>query len=134
MLIDLFTIGNEPELRHTQGGKAVVSLSLAMNIGYGDNKRTTWIDAALWEKRAEALIPYLSKGKQINGVLDDVELVPYKKGDGSAGAKIKARIVDIKLVRDGSQGQQAQPRQQTPAAAPAQPSGGMDNFDDDIPF
>jgi len=130
MYSNLFTIGNTPELRYTQGGKAVVSLSLACDAGYGDNKRTTWISAALWEKRAESLLPYLDKGQQVFCVLDDIELDKYQKQDGTHDAKIKARVVDIKLVRG-----EKKPQQQEPPAS-RQQGGGFDDFgeESDIPF
>ena len=77
MYSNLFTIGNSPELKTIQSGKAVLSLSLACDVGWGDNKRTSWLSAALWEKRAEALAPYLVKGQQVYCVLDDVEIDEY---------------------------------------------------------
>ena len=124
MYSNLFTIGNIPELKTIQSGKAVLGLSLACDVGYGKNKRTSWLSTALWEKRAEALAPYLVKGQQVYCVLDDVELDEYSKQDGTTGAKMKARIVDIKLVRGG---------EKKPAEAPKPEAGGMDDFND-VPF
>ena len=129
MLQDLFTIGNTPELRTIPSGKAVLGLSLAMDVGYGDNKRTTWISSALWEARATALAPHLVKGQQVVCVLSDIELDEYQKQDGTSGAKIKARIVDIKLVR-GEKKTHAAPQQDQ-----SQPqSSGFDIDDESIPF
>jgi len=134
MFSNLFTIGNSPELRFTQAGKAVVGLSLACDVGYGDNKRTTWISTALWEKRAEGLIDHLHKGDQVFCVLDDIELDKYQKQDGTNDAKIKARIVDIKLVRGEKKPQSDKPEEPSaqPAQQPAQ-DGGFDDFED-VPF
>jgi len=128
MYSNLFTIGNSPELKTIQSGKAVLSLSLACDVGWGDNKRTSWLSAALWEKRAEALAPYLVKGQQVYCVLDDVEIDEYNKQDGTTGAKMKARIVDIKLVRGGEKASAPKPAKKPEA-------GGMDDYDSDsIPF
>ena len=41
-------LGRDPETRFTQGGKAVTSLAIAIDSGWGDNKKTTWLNAALW--------------------------------------------------------------------------------------
>ena len=140
MLSNLFTIGNDPQLKTIPSGKSVIGLSLACDVGWGDKKRTTWYSVALWEKRAESLAPYLVKGQQVFCVLDDIELDEYRKSDGTTGAKIKARIVDLKLVRGertSNTAPQSYPKGRTgntsPSPQPAQDAG-FDSFDDDIPF
>ena len=52
----------DPELRYTQSGKAVLTLSLAWNTGYGDKQTPNFIDAVLWEKNAENAVKILTKG------------------------------------------------------------------------
>ena len=125
MFTQLITLGRDAELRHTANGKAVCSVVGAYDIGWGDNKRTQWIEGALWEKRAESLAQYLLKGKQLHVTFDDVEVEMYE-GKKGTGAKLKGRIVDVKLVKDGS----GNSGQKAPVAQPATP----DNFDHDIPF
>lgn len=125
MYSNLFRIGRDTELRFTQGGKAVCGVALACDVGYGDNKRTSWIEGVLWDKRAEALVQYLIKGKQVFVVMDDIEIETWAKEDGTTGSKLKGRIVDVKLVSD-SKPQQSQPK----AASNQHPPG----FDDDIGF
>jgi single-strand DNA-binding protein len=133
----LYTLGRDAEVRFTSSGDAVASLSLAYNYGKKDaegKQPTQWVDASMWGKRAEATSQYLTKGKEIWAVLDDVHIETYKKKDGSEGFKLAARVVDIKFVKNGTQ-QSARP---APAAAPraaAKPSGGFDEDPDlDIPF
>ena len=134
MFTNLFGIGSDAILRHTPDGKPVCNISLAYDVGFGAKKRTGWIEAALWGDRAEKLAPHLTKGARVFAVLDDVELETYVKGDGSGGAKIKARIVDIKFAgspqASGASSQKAGPQQAAPQQAPAQnaPSG-FDDFD-----
>ena len=131
MFIKLIRIGRDSTLRFTQSGKAVCSVVGAFDIGWGDNKRTTWIEGALWEKRAEALAPYLLKGQQAVVTFDDLEVEQYDS-NGKPGAKLKGRIVDIQLCGAKPEGQQQQPRQQQ---APAPQQQAPNNFDDsDIPF
>lgn len=65
----LGTIGRDAELRHT-ANSAVCGFSLATNESYRDSngaikERTDWHNIVLWGKRAEALAPYLKKGKRI---------------------------------------------------------------------
>jgi len=96
MFTQLIRIGRDVELRYTQSGKAVCSIAGAYDVGYGDNKKTQWIDCALWEKRAEALAQYLVKGQQCMVTLDDVHIDIYE-GQNGPKSTLKARVVDLKL-------------------------------------
>lgn len=135
MFIKLIRIGRDAELRYTKSGKAVCSVVGAFDIGWGDNKRTTWIEGALWEKRAESLAPYLIKGQQAVVTFDDLEVETYE-GNKGFGAKLKGRIVDVQLCGAKAEGQQQRPQQQqAPQQAPqGQAPAPITEFDDDIPF
>lgn len=56
---------HDPELRHTDSGKAVCSFSIAVNNGYGENRRTDFINCVAWNKTAEFVSRYFTKGKMI---------------------------------------------------------------------
>lgn len=53
----------DPDLRITNSEKAVCTFSLAVDSGYGDNKRTDFIDIVVWGKQGENAAKYLTKGK-----------------------------------------------------------------------
>ena len=55
----------DPEVRYTQTGKAVASFSIAVNTGFGDNKRADFIPIIVWEKLAEICGNNLSKGRNV---------------------------------------------------------------------
>jgi single-strand DNA-binding protein len=141
MFIKLVNLGRDAELKYTAAGKAVCNLAMAYSVGWGDNKKTQWIDGSLWGKKAESLVEYLKKGTKILITADDVELESYPKNDGTTGSKLKCRVVDIEFAsprQDGQQVTQAHPApapQQAPAQqqAPAN-AGGYDDFSNDIPF
>lgn len=147
MLTKLVRIGRDAELKTTANGKSVIGLACVYDIGWGDNKKGQWIEVSIWGKQAEALAPYLLKGKQIVIYADDVELETYQKNDGTSGSKLKARAVNIDLTGSKQEGQasnqpqqvpmskQAAPQQHQQQAAPPIPQ--QDNsFDDslDVPF
>ena len=164
MLIELVNLGRDSELRYTQNGTAVLSFAAAYDVGFGDNKKTQWIECAMFGKKAESLASYLVKGKQIQISARDVRIETWQKNDGSGeGCKLACTVDDIKFCRDGqgsqSQGQQGgyspqqggyqQPQQncqqapqqnyqQPPQAANRNPNPppapNMDDFDSDIPF
>ena len=163
MLIKLIRLGRDSELRTTQGGKQLLSFAGAYDIGFGDKKRTQWLDCTLWGDRGVNLQQYLVKGAQVVVYGDDVELEQFTKGDGSMGAKLKCRIVEISLAGGQQQSAPQAPRQQPASHSPAgrmtyqqpapQPSpnasapnsqsygqppqpapGSFDDLDDGIPF
>lgn len=150
-LTGLFTLGKDAEVRVTQGGDNVATLSLVYNYGKKQDGQqpSQWIRATLWGARAQSLAPYLTKGKQISAVLQDVHMREYES-NGKTGTSLEGRIMDLEFTRGKSEGQQQdqgyggnssqrQPQRQPQrqAAAPAQqqraPSG-FDDMDSDIPF
>lgn len=63
-------LGQDPELRVTQGGTAVMNMSVAVNSSWLDRNRVRqekveWIRCIIWGNRAEALSKFLRKGMQI---------------------------------------------------------------------
>ena len=56
----------DPELRHTQAGKSVTSITLAVDRdfkGKNGEKETDFIDVVAWGATAEFLCNYFSKGR-----------------------------------------------------------------------
>lgn len=61
-------IGNitkDIELKYTQNNKAVATVTIAVNEGFGDNQKTYFVDVQVWEKQAENLEKYCGKGSKI---------------------------------------------------------------------
>ena len=60
-------LGKDPELRHTQTGRAVASFSLAVDRDYksqgSDQRETDWFDCVAWGPQAEFCQKYFSKGR-----------------------------------------------------------------------
>lgn len=133
MFTKLFRVGNDPQVRFTQGGDAVMSLSLAYNYGrkVDGKKPSQWIDASMWGKQAEALQPHLGKGMKVVCTIDDLHIEEYE-GKNGKGHKLVGKIVGF----DFADGKQSEGGNQ-PARQPAKPAGGasgFDDMDDDIPF
>ena len=66
----LGNLGQDPELRLTQGGQALLKLRIATTESYLDKggqrqERTEWHSITLWGKRAEALAKFLTKGTTV---------------------------------------------------------------------
>lgn len=125
-------VGQDAELRYTNGGKAVSSFSMAIDNGKdanGEKRTPTWIKATLWEKRAESLTKYITKGKLV-AVSGPVSVEAWVgKTDGNAQGKIVLTIREFEFCGgprdDASDGDS--PRE--PQAQAPQPIS-----DEDIPF
>ncbi len=58
-------LGSDPELRYTPSGTAVANFSLATDVGWCDNKSTVWFRVNAWDKQAEFVNQYLTKGRTV---------------------------------------------------------------------
>jgi single-strand DNA-binding protein len=88
-------LGQDVTLRYTGSGKAVTDISLAVNSGFGENKKTEWFTVTLWAGLAERAKETLIKGTQVTvtGRLaveeyvnkDQVKVTKYKVVANSLG-------------------------------------------------
>ena len=127
-------LGKDVELRQA-GDNKVTSLSLATTDGFGDNKKTNWHNVSFWNKQAEALAKYCSKGSQlaITGSIDY-----YQDKEGNYRTQIKG--ISFEFIggsgqgNNNQQGYQKQPNPTYEKSIQTQPKFDSNNFDDDIPF
>lgn len=144
-------IGRDAEQRYTQSGTSVAGFPVAVDVGFGDNKQTLWLDCSLWGKRAEGgLIQYLTKGQQVH-VIGEIATREFQKRDGAQGFAVTLKLSEIDLVggggqRQGGYQQPQQQYQQSPqdyqqaqanyAQQQGQPqqAAQADDFSDEIPF
>lgn len=89
-------IGRDAQLRQA-GSENVCSFSVAVDDGFGQNKKTLWFDASLWGKRAVSLQQHLTKGKSVavSGELST------REHDGKTYLTI--RVNDLTFARGGQQ-------------------------------
>ena len=135
------TIGRDAEVRYAPSGMAILNVTVANNIGFGDKQQTLWIRVALFGKRAEgSLKDYLKKGQQVfvSGELSQNE---YRANDGTTkiSLELNANIIDLVGRRnEGGAPQQSYQdntvRESTPARAAASHDNFDDPYDDDVPF
>lgn len=129
-------IGKDAEVRRTGNGDAVVNLALAFSYGRkGDDgkKPTTWIEASLWGKLAEALAPYLTKGAQVCVSVSDVHMEQYESRNGT-GHKLVGRVTEIELAGGGQRQEAPQASRQSRPQQQAQAANRFEDLDDEIPF
>lgn len=80
---------NDIELKKTQSGKSVCEFTIAVNESYNGENKAEYIDIQAWEKNAENLSKYVTKGNKLL-VEGKIRSNTYenKKGD-----KVKRTVV-----------------------------------------
>ena len=57
-------LARDAELKDV-GDNKVSNFTIASDIGFGERKKTLWLECAVWGKRAESLNDTLKKGQQL---------------------------------------------------------------------
>lgn len=121
-------IGKDAEVRYTAGGTAVANFSLATSEQWRDKEsgekkeRTEWHKIVVWGKTAEALSPYLLKGKQVY-VEGALQTRKWQDKDGNDKYTTEIRSDRIVLLGGGGSKRRSD-----------EDSGAEPVADDDIPF
>jgi single-strand DNA-binding protein len=116
----------ERDYGYTTNGKAKLSISIAVNDGYGENKSVSYFDVVYWGKPAEAIKGYLHKGKQI-GIEGRLKQDRWEK-DGRTNTRVYIIADNMQLLA----GNQAENDGGHYQSAPQQDNG--DGFPEDVPF
>ena len=128
-------VTRDAEVKYTSGGMAVSEISVAVNRYAGKDKgeEVSLFEVNLWGKTAEALVQYLTKGRQIV-VQGELRQERWEK-DGQKQSKVRINATNIQLV--GGKDEKAEPARQPAPRPTRQPAdiGGPEMFDDDqVPF
>ena len=126
----------DPEVRYTQTGKAVASFSVAVDSGFGDNKRADFIPIVVWDKLAEVCGNNLTKGRRVL-VEGRLQIRDFEKdGQKRRSAEVVAQNIEFldtkQAVGNGTGG--------TTSTAPAKSGYDVSSFgtevfpEEEIPF
>lgn len=125
-------LGRDPEVRYTQSGQPMATLSLATDESYTDKagqkiEKTEWHRIVVWGKQAEFCGNYLTKGRLIY-VEGKIETRKWQDQNGQDrySTEIKAdRVAFLDSRQDaGSYTQAPMSKQQ------GSPAGGPDQFEE----
>lgn len=98
-------LGGDCELKYTQGGNAVANMRVAVTEKWTNKdgekqERTEWVSLVWWGKGAEAVKPYLVKGKQI-AVEGKLQTDEWEDKEGNKRYSTKVRVDSIQLLGGG---------------------------------
>lgn len=71
----------DPTLQFTPKGNANVKFTVAASTGYGDKKKTAYVNCIAWGKTAEYIANYTHKGSQVR-VKGSIETGDYEGKNG----------------------------------------------------
>lgn len=108
-------LGKDPEVRYTTGQNqtAMCRFTVAVNHGYGERKKTVWMNVVAFGKLAENCGKFLAKGKKVY-VSGEIDIREYQKQDGTKGYITEVTARDVEFLSSQEQqnfGQQNQPQQ-----------------------
>ena len=100
-------VTQNPELKKTQSGVSVMSLSLAVDRDYKVNneKVTDFIPVILWRKTAEVVSQYTSKGDLLS-VVGSLESRKYTDSDGNSRTVWEVKADKVGLLTKKKQPEQ----------------------------
>ena len=102
----------DPELRYTAGGSAVATGRIAVDDGYGENKKTYFFEYSAWASTAEYMAKYASKGMPVT-IHGKLVQNTWRNQDDEFRSKIEVRIYEVVLppkpVRDSMATQEEYP-------------------------
>ena len=139
----LGNLTREVSLKHTQSGKPIAELTIAVNRKSGDREEVCYVDVTVWGKSAENCQKYLGKGSSVY-VEGFLRLDKWETQSGEPRSKLRviAETVQFISTRNGDRDRRPEPRQGvSPEYGPKQPpmpevpsAENPAGVDDDIPF
>lgn len=126
-------VGKDAATKTVGQGRLATSWSVAVNVGWGDNKETLWFDCTMWGERGEKVGAHIAKGDQI-GVTGSLST---REHDGKTYLKID--VQDVTLIGGKREDKPARSEGRSSNAgssrAPMAATPPMDDFEDSgIPF
>lgn len=91
--------GRDPETRQTQGGKSVCNFSIGVTERKGDD--TLWVNVVCWDKLADVVQKYVTKGKQVY-VSGRLQIRKYTTKDGEEKTATEVVASTVQFLGGGS--------------------------------
>ena len=95
-------VGNEPELRQTQNGTAVVQLRLATDRSNGNREpQTDWHTVVCWAKTAEAVAQFVHQGERVY-VAGRLQQHSWQTDDGERRSRTELHAQEVVFLGSGN--------------------------------
>ena len=126
-------LGADLEVKQTQNGKSYARFSIAVNTGYGDNKRTSWLPCTVWGKSAETMAKWCKKGTLVNITAEAIQN-SYTNKDGNKVNSIEFTVRTWEFGGSKSDNQTQQTEQKPEEQKTGEWMNIPDGVDEELPF
>lgn len=122
------------ELRYSQDNTAVGRFSLAVDTGYGDNKKTAFLNCVVFKNSVESMEKYVKKGTKII-VQAEVTQSNYTDKDGNKRSSLDFIVRSWEFAESKREdGTQTQPEQSPHGSIGDGWQNIPDGIDEELPF
>lgn len=101
-------LGQDVELRYTNGGTAVADLSVAVNKSRKHNDEyvqdTSWVTCTVWGKTAEACAANIGSGSRV-AVSGELSMEQWEDNEGNKRSKLKVVANRVLFLDPKGEGQ-----------------------------
>ena len=122
-------LGRDPEVRHTQSGDPVTTLSIATSEGTGDRERTTWHKVVVFNGKNAKLAEWAAEAHKGDYVMVFGRLRDNQWEDNDGNRRVSKEVIAFEYQNFSRKAEKSAVT--TPRPEPAATST---DFNDDIPF
>lgn len=98
--ISVARIGRDPEQKSSKNGKAYVTTSAAVDIGFGDSKETVWLSVTAFDDGPIRSLSAAKQGSLVN-IVGDLRPRAYLDKNGEAKASLDFVLTSLAFVSAG---------------------------------
>lgn len=109
-IVAIGLLGRDPQAKQTKSGATFITFSLAVDSGFGQNKKTEWFNVSVFGKTAEIAQKFLHKGSCVcvSGSLSTRE---YEAKDGKNKTSLEISADSVNFVGRDKPNSSSQPQQ-----------------------
>lgn len=126
-------LAGTPELKTAgNGGSAYTRFRIALETGWGERKKTSFVSVTAWGKTAEFVAKYFDKGSAIY-VQGSLEENTWEK-DGTKQSVIRVIAERVQFAESKADADARKEKREARDPEPAKVSTGNEVSEDDLPF
>ena len=88
---------DKPDLRITPSSMSVSNFTVAVDHGFGEKKKTAFVDCVAWGKTAENIAKYMDKGRLVF-IAGHLQTRSYEASDGLKRKVTEVVIDDVRFM------------------------------------
>lgn len=123
----------DPEISHTTNGTHIARFTLAIQREGKDREGADYVRCVTFNKNADVVERYLSKGKQI-GLTGRLASYSYEGKDGNKVFGLEVNVNRVTLLSNNPNGKAEKPTAEETPTENFNPQENFESLDEDIPF